>query len=516
MIQLSRSNILPKFSLVDLPSDVITILLDYLTLDSLFTISLTCRHLHELVVKFGWASYLRSHQRTSWSLSCTETIWTPYERLRYNTVVERNWDDNDFVARPLSAPWRGNLLPVLAISDSRLVVAAGSKLDVYVFTCASRRSDSPIIRLEATYTINRSDVASQARHDVTGIAFIPDGGEDRSLLAGFADGYVMRVFLPSCRRFTLPKRELLPSLSPELEAFYRSGDIIESLSLSGDSSFTLSGSGNGVFKNLSIDASSEINIDEKSWSSYISTAGAPFVALGTSSANPLAVHSIYESALSPDASLFLSSVRASNSATPASLEASAVYGITGAPPSFPGNPGQMVVAGWYDGRVRLYDLRTPSHSSRAVTTRNRPSTTVPVLPPVLTFMDPWVTESIYAVAAGGSTGHMLAAGAARHSVVAFWDVRAPRDGWSVHAPGNDASPVYALALESSRAFGATQSRAFVLDFGAGISTETYPPLASLPPSAPRSSHRLHEGLKTTDGVHYNVTKYSHRKPMAVD
>ncbi|THH06781.1 hypothetical protein EW145_g3852 [Phellinidium pouzarii] len=317
---------------------------------------------------------------------------------------------------------------------------------------------------------------------------MPDGGEDRTLLTCFADGYVMRVILQ--------KKPFLVSSHPALDILYTSADIIESLSLSENFSFTLSGSGNGVLRNTLTGTTSEIHINEKSWSSYISASDSPYVALGTSSTTPLAIYPIQESALSPNPSTFLSSIRTQDSRGPSARESSAVYGITGPPPSFPGHPGQIVVSGWFDGRAA--------------------ATRPPALAPILTLSDPWATESIYSVAVGGGTGHTVAAGTARHSVVAFWDVRKPRDGWSVHAPGNDASPVYALALESARIFGATQSRAFVCDFSGGIGAETYPPLGSPASSAPRGSRRVDDSLRTVDGVHYQVTQYLHKNPMAVN
>ncbi|KAI5118082.1 hypothetical protein M0805_009162 [Coniferiporia weirii] len=502
-----NSDIYSIYSLQNLPDDVVVVLFEYLSLGSLYGLCLTCKRLHNLVTKYGWAAYLRSNQRVSYSLSCVETLWTPFERLRYNAIVERNWDSRKFVARPLSSPWRAKLLPVLAISRTRLVVAAGSTLDVYRFACSSNRMDSPVVRFEATYSVGRSDAEPQARHDITGVAFVPDGGDDRTLLAGFADGYVMHVFLP--------EMGLDRSALPELETLYTSGDIIESLCLSENLSFTLSGSGKGVLRNVLFGATSEIHISGRSWSSHISAVGTPYVAIGTSSATPLAIHSVFESGLSPDPSFFLSSIRAPNRGPSAARESSAVYGITGPPPSFPGHPGQVVVSGWFDGRVRLYDMRVRPSSSYTITARGHAPST-PVLSPILTLSDPWATESIYAVAVGGGTGHTVAAGTARHSVVAFWDVRAPRDGWSVYAPGNDSSPVYALALESARVFGATQSRPFVCDFGEGVHAETYPPLPPPETAAPRGRGRVDGSLKTADGVHFDVTKYLHRKPMAID
>jgi hypothetical protein len=83
---------------------------------------------------------------------------------------------------------------------------------------------------------------------------------------------------------------------------------------------------------------------------------------------------------------------------------------------------------------------------------------------VLTLANSWSIEPIYSVSSGGGAGSHIAAGSARHSLVSFWDVRSPAGGFSVHAPLNDPSPVYSLILESSRLFGVTQSRPFVLDF----------------------------------------------------
>jgi hypothetical protein len=123
--------------------------------------------------------------------------------------------------------------------------------------------------------------------------------------------------------------------------------------------------------------------------------------------------------------------------------------------------------------------------------------------PTLTFADPWSFEPIYAVACGGGGAAHIAAGSARHSVVAFWDVRAAARGWSVHAPGNDVSPVYSIILESSRLFGATQNRPFVYDFGPAVRPETYP-------SLPRT--RGADGLSYKNGwdhVGFYVTKYDH-------
>ncbi|EJC98506.1 uncharacterized protein FOMMEDRAFT_171112 [Fomitiporia mediterranea MF3/22] len=453
----------PSISLLDLPADVMIILFDYLGVGSLRCLALTCKHLHDSVFKFGWTSYLRSNTRFSWSLSCTDRVWSAYERVRYNTITDYNWECRSFVARPLSPPWRGRQRPSLAVSQSRLVVSAGDKLDVYAFSSQACLSDAPTVHLEATLLVNRMD-HHQPRHDVTSMAFLPGNGEDRRLLAGFADGSVMRVTLPDMR-----KSQQHPS--PEFETLLVGEDPIQSISASGSLSFSLSSSGKGTLHEARGRIVSEIDIKEKCWSSFLSAGDASYVAIGTSSTVPLAIYPVNETALSSSPSVVLTSMRSSELGVRS--PASAVYGIAGSPLSFPGNPGQVIVSGWFDGCVRLYDLRTPSTSSSA---SNSSTKAVPTLSPAMILFDPWQRESIYSVSTGGGSGYTIAAGTARHSVVAFWDVRAPRAGWSVHAPGNDTSPVYATVLESSRLFGATQSRAFVYDFGPGVGVETYPPL----------------------------------------
>ena len=426
-------------------------------------------------------------------------------RVRYSTLADHNWSHMKFVARPLSSSWDGKLLPVIAITRTRLVVAAGSRLHVYSFKCASHSSDPPVIMLEGVYVIDRGVAHSnaietpKAEHDISGLAFLPDEGRDRLMLAGFADGHVMRIILPE-------NTESSELGALKLEGLYVGGDAIRGLSASGSLAFTLSNSGHGVLSNTSSTVCSSINVGKKSWSTYLSgpSNGSPFVAIGTSSRTPLAVYSIDQTTVNtvPEAYLSFTHREARASLDPIP---SAVYGISGVPLSFPGNPGKTIVSGWFDGRLRIYDLRSPPRGTVIVHPGNNQQTRT--LAPIMTLSDPWAAESIYTVSVGGGPGTIIGAGAARHSVVAFWDVRSPRSGWSVHAPGNDASPVYTLALEGSRAFGATQSRAFVLDFGDGAGKETYP-------SIERIRRRLDGSLKTLDGLHYEVTKYLHRNPMA--
>lgn len=404
-----------------------------------------------------------------------------------------------FVARPLSLPWQEKYVPVLAVSDTRLVVAAGNTCFIYGFSSESD-SITPAVSFEAAYNMVRSDDGKEATamHDITAIKFVPDN-EGRKLLVGFADGVLIRVLLPEHQVMNSQHRS---DLAPKLEHIYSGDDIIKSLSTCKHHSLTLTGSGRVTFRSLSSDIYSEIHLHTKSWASHISVESSPYAALGTTSPTPLAIYPITESSLSPLPATVLSSV-SSGFANLSVQESSAVYGICDPPITFPGAPGQLLIAGWYDGIVRLYDLRSPSSSPRFVDNQTH---TTPVLRPVISMCDPWSTEPIYTVAAGGGEGHTVAAGSARHSVATIWDMRNTRNGWSVYAPGNDSSPVYSVIIEHSRLFGATQSRPFVLDFGPGVNERTYP-------SIPHAGGRLNSALRTTDGIRYNVTAYQHRAPM---
>jgi WD40 repeat protein len=241
-----------------------------------------------------------------------------------------------------------------------------------------------------------------------------------------------------------------------------------------------------------------VNLRTRSWSSHLSmTSSTPYAAFGTSSTTPLVVHPITNSTLFATPSAVLHP----NAKHVTPNWSSAVYGISGIPPSGPwGGSDQVLVSGWYDGLVRVHDLR----SSSRIPGMDSSASPAPLLP-VLTLHDSWSLEPIYAVSCGGGSSSHIAAGSARHSVVAFWDVRSPSQGWSVHAPGNDSSPVYSIHLESSRLFGATQSRPFVYDFGPGVTRGTYPHI-------PQPVTRSDDGLKHKKGnnsVGYYVTRYHH-------
>jgi WD40 repeat protein len=225
-------------------------------------------------------------------------------------------------------------------------------------------------------------------------------------------------------------------------------------------------------------------VAKKAWSAYIeTTSSSPYIAIGTD--ENVVIHSFTDGSLSTEP---YASLGGPGSPTPVYCAGAFIPG---------GNP-NIIASGWYDGKVRVHDLRSSQRTRLSET--SAPLSKKTALASVMTFSDPWRSfDPVYSLAARGgmedenerSSGgglphqyHYLTAGSALHSVVCLWDVRKPSQSWSVYAPGGDRSPVYALKAEGSRVWGATQWRAFVLDFA---------------PDAPRTSFPLVHDSVTVNG-----------------
>ncbi|KAL0961337.1 hypothetical protein HGRIS_006293 [Hohenbuehelia grisea] len=456
----------------DLPTDIFILVLQSLSIADLVSLNRTCKAFHALIEEVGWQSYLRSHPRPTFSGKCAQASWTPKTRVRYNVIADRAWGKSRPLARPLSQPWVGKLQPVLAISPSRLIVAAGNTLYSYQFLPNAAPGDSPGVRFEGLVRLCQR---LEAQHDITGMTFVHDGGADRTLYVSFRDGRLERITLfPPPPKSAAGLHALVVERLP-MPAPYHSGtsDFSESLRADRNMLLSLSSAGTAALLNTTANPASSpssplLDLQARSWTSHL--------CLSASTPNPTS-------------------------------SSSAVYGLSRGPPCAPwGASDQVIVSGWYDSHVRVYDLRAcartrpgPSHSHPS---SNRPAG----LTPMLSLHDPFSYEPIYDVACGGGSGAHVAAGTARHSLVAFWDVRAPHRGWSVYAPGNDPSPVYSVILEGARLFGATQSRPFVYDFGPGVSPSTFP---ALPPSHPNDGLKP-DRRRRANGAGYYVTKYHHR------
>ncbi|PPQ65378.1 hypothetical protein CVT26_000003 [Gymnopilus dilepis] len=473
-----------------LPVDILILILENLGIHEFATLSLTCHALYAIVSEYGWPTYTRFNPRPSHSLSRARELWSPRDRAHYDYTTDLSWARPEFIARPLSRIWSTKLQPVLAISPSRLVVGAGSNLYVYKFGTSLNASSSPPVTSEGVLSLLDKERPDRSRN-ITALTFIADGGLDQTLDVAFHDGALERVRLAlpapgpgeeprlSCRRAKItpmPNGDFVESLSSVdniVLALSSNGyarlSSVQSVEASLSSSITTPSSSTSSSSSLS---SSTIELKSRSWISHLSLHSSPFAAFGLASSTPLNVHAITDGGtLSPRPTAILHTKKASE-LTLDKLPSSAVYGLSRGPLNSPwGASPQIIVSGWFDGQVRCYDLRSSSRDSPVDSPvnsgsngSNGSSSSLSPLKPVLSLADRWSYEPIYSVSCGGGSAAHIAAGTARHSVVSFWDIRSPTTGWSVHAPGNDPSPVYSVILESSRFFGVTQSRPFVYDF----------------------------------------------------
>jgi len=395
--------------------------------------------------------------------------------VKYHHLSDIAWREGKFIARPLSPAWPGTFRrPVLAISDSRLAVASRTHVDSYTFHTPQIPAHSPQIRKEASLELGGGGATIDV---ITSIAPVHDidGAE---FYVGLASGNVARMSINMSGSGTL-------HLPTSIEAIH-SGDSVLALSSKGDA--LLGVSQNGIATASSTGTIETLDLKTRAWTCHLSINHATF---GLTSKAPLIVHTVQPSGISKQPTYVLDPTSRDTHSK------SAVFGVCGTPPSATWGSDQVLVSGWYNGSVNVHDLRTPIRLRHF----SSPSSS-PHLLPVLTFVEPSV-DPIYSVATGGGSSNYIAAGLARHGMVAFWDVRGRRStGWSVYAPGNDSSPVYSVVLESSRLFGVTQARPFVYDFGLGVVEATHP---SLPLG--RAEARVLK--KQEGGPGYYVTTWRH-------
>ncbi|KAG6857140.1 hypothetical protein H0H87_008710 [Tephrocybe sp. NHM501043] len=407
-----------------LPSDILILVLQNASVQELVALSRCCKHLQTLVTEFGWLAYLQANPRPSFSLSPSRKNWPAHAKVRYDYLSDRSWLHSTFIARPLSKPWPTKSQPVMAISSSRLIIAAGSGITSYAFGI-SRDTEAPPIILEGSFFF--------ARHEqpVTGIAFLDNDGPDQSMCLAFQDGTLHHVSLnPSSPNGLRSPFSATVLSSSKLQ----NGEHIESLSSQRDILLSLSSSGIASLGNSrSLHTKSEhAALNARGWTSHLCLdSSGPYAAFGTSSTWPLRVHGLRDDELSQTPTAILHA-HLGPEIFETNLVSTAVYGISRAPLASPwGSSPQILVSGWFDGFVRCHDLRSSSRMTDASAIPGGPAP----LRPVLTMKDPLQLEPFYSVSCGGGSASHIAAGSARHRVVSFWDVRYPHDGWSVYAPG---------------------------------------------------------------------------------
>ena len=230
---------------------------------------------------------MRANSRHSYSLAKARTLWSSRTCAYYDALTDAAWSRSEFVARPLSRPWRGKLQPILAMNASRLFVAAGHIIYSYKFGAAHEERRSPPITFEGSQPF---PPPPGTHRDITSIATVDDGTADNILYIGFQDGSLERATLKeSSTPFLFFSSRTSPSDHPT--------DLIESLSASQNSLLSLTSSGHAT---LSVadshhSWSSSIELNTRSWVCHL--AAGRYAAFGTHSTTPLTVHSIAEDGL---------------------------------------------------------------------------------------------------------------------------------------------------------------------------------------------------------------------------
>jgi WD40 repeat protein len=414
-------------------------------------------------------------------------------------LTERGWMDRSFIARPLNNPWSKKLHPILAMDKeaAHLAIAAGSS--VYLYTLAPGSSTQPTqLRFGGATSFRPARPQNDQRPiDITGFTLPSSGSEPHTAFIGFDMGRLKQIKLPS------DSGDGVRGVPQIIREFAHPPELIRSLTCENEllASYTTSGL-LSLYSTTSSDPAPIATLHKpvsRGWYTY-HNASSNTIAVGSSSASPLLVYALTPTGLSPSPLANLGRGRK------AIQRHFAVYGIAGAPPGFPGGSSdQILISSWYDGKVRVHDLRDAArgnHPNSSASNLGASDVPTPLFPCQVLY-DPWTTtDAKYSVSAGGPGGACIASGSANNSVICLWDVRQPQDGWSIYAPGNDRSPIYSLKMDYSRIWSANQARACVIDFGPGVSLETYPILRRMPHSLPPKPD--------TRGLDYLAMYYSHR------
>lgn len=487
---------------VALEDDILLLLFEFIDLGSLVSLCRTCRRLHTLVRyilalnasvvdlikkkpkqvnESGWIVHHKHNNRTCRSMTPARSTWSAYESLKYDHLTDRSWRKCAFIARPLSAPWQKYCTPAFAMSDHRIVYAACCELHFYAYTAPSSQGLAPGLRFEGKGVAQNPGLADEGvpntgrrllRNNITGLAFVPNG---TALIASFEDGSVTKAEVP----LDLAQSQTQETARPlPTELLYRAKYSIACLtarshlflSFSTRGEVTLYNSLSGTASNLALDFHRS-----SAYSAYLPLHNS-YAAFGSSDSESVAlrIHSISESGICRLPSLALTFGDSASADANAYTSRNSALALSDPPPHF-GSSGQIIVSGWTDGIVRVYDLRSPRRGRPSeITNADESLTTVPNLLPVMSMYDP-VSRGICSVASGGGEGCYIAASSLMDNLISFWDVRNPQQVQSSHAPvTTDQAPMYALEMESSRLFGATGRRPFVYDFGPGVTAETYP------------------------------------------
>lgn len=439
----------PIRSLSALPSDILALIIAELDARSLARLQSCSSTLSSVAQTHGWPALDRLHRANAASLRPATTAWTPKQHVRFGLAVDKAWNEMDAAFIQLGPTWQRRCLPVLDLDETneRLLVGVGPDLQAVGFDGRSRG--------EVTRTMRMGRAATD---DLTGVMAVPGTCD---VVIGSLSGTLRRVRMEQDET-----RSIATYASPTMggnakmaiEALSATSELIATASTARLGARRGASSGEAGAENtrgtgtVSLyalkspwQAPYSLSVSTKPWSVHILSNTT--LAVGHSGHTPLSTFALRPSGIDE-----LS--RRDYTGPPFK---SAVYAFAPYPAFSPRD--DLILTGWYDGVVRLYDIRQSTSTA------------------AIELGDAWSADAVYSLASSPSLSHQVTVGTARHSSIKLGDLRRPvsADTASGYAglhttiyAAADQSPIYSVACDGkARVFGVTERRAFMLDFKPG-------------------------------------------------
>ncbi|RXK39939.1 hypothetical protein M231_02734 [Tremella mesenterica] len=118
-------------TLEHLPDDVLSQVLDRLSLPELLSLQQLNSSLHQRILHLGIPLYLSHHPQSHLTLHPPVQEWSPLSLLKLNTSIDRSLSTHRWRALQVGQTWSQKVIPALALSSDKLLLGVGGKLIVH-------------------------------------------------------------------------------------------------------------------------------------------------------------------------------------------------------------------------------------------------------------------------------------------------------------------------------------------------------------------------------------------------
>ncbi|TIA79334.1 hypothetical protein E3P77_02780 [Wallemia ichthyophaga] len=408
----------------------------YLDARDILNLRFTCRFLRGVADHVLIPNKLNDLQRKV----LYNTSISPIQKLRQIPLTDDNWSTCTF--HPTQLVHTHSSIPVLNTHNHLLILASRSAVFVW------DRCYSPW-----RYTRFVISNHSSASMDITGLVVVECVGDSVSLIASHFSGLVQRVIL-NLHSKKSSQTAIYCGSSRTSSAISSSIRTPNLTSLTGTSNVVISAAQMGQLRLLSPNAPwiehPPINVEtNRLWGVDYNSYNGSLSASHNYTPSTLSAVSLFhlrESNIQSTGSLktppHISSFTATNG--------SSTNGVLASP--------DIIIAGFYDSGVRVYDCRCG-------------------YAPVKQYQDALDPQPVYSVDVGGAYDSLICAGSALYSRLRIIDARMQSDrAHHVYAAesGDRSSPVYQLQTDHSHCFLATESNVYDLDFSSASPDHRFP------------------------------------------